>query len=264
MVCADPGSETYVDFHSDYELWDCENGIFLYLAVNRYSEVFSETTVRQALTWAIDREGLVEDYYRGFASGVYLPALESSPYYSQSLVADYGFNPDKLAQAVTDNQLTEKSAVLLVNKDDGIRLRAARSIAVTLSQCGLKVTTSELETEDYLTALEEGAFDLYLGQTKLSPNMDLTAFFAEEGSLSYGNLSDPALHSLCMDALANAGNYYNLHKRILEEGLLCPILMRTYALFAQRGAFTELNPARDEIFFYHLGRTMDDAFITEE
>ena len=100
---------------------------------------------------------------------------------------------------------------------------------------------------------------MYLGQTRLSAYMDLSAFFASEGSLNYGGMSNPALYGLCLNALANSGNYYTLHQKVLEDGKLIPILFRTYAIFAQRGSFTELTPSRDHVFFYHLGRTMEDA-----
>ena len=75
-------------------------------------------------------------------------------------------------------------------------------------------------------------------------------------------MSTPALYGLCLDALANSGNYYTLHQKVLEDGKLIPILFRTYAIFAQRGAFTDLTPSRDHVFFYHLGRTLEDAKIT--
>lgn len=263
VVCADPGSDAYVDFHSDYELWDSENGIFLYLACNRYSSVFGEDAVRQALTYAIDREALADTYYRGFANTTWLPTPQKSPYYSGALAAQYSYNPERLKQAVAEAELTNHTVKLLVNKDDSIRLRAARAIAESLSQCGLKVTTSELNTDAYLEALEEGSFDLYLGQTRLSANMDLSAFFAEEGALSYGYMSDASTYALCMDALANRGNYFTLYTRILADGQLCPILFRTYAIFTQRGTFTELNPARDHIFYYDLGKTLDEILISE-
>jgi len=41
IVCADPGSDRYVDYRCDYELWDCENGIFLYLGICENSKVFA-------------------------------------------------------------------------------------------------------------------------------------------------------------------------------------------------------------------------------
>ena len=259
LVCADPGSDRYADFRCDYELWDCENGIFLYLACNMDSEVFSVPQVRTALTYAIDRDAIVEGYYRGFARSATLPASPLFPYYSKTLAEQYGFDALKFTQAVTDAQLQEAPVVLLVNREDTLRLRVARRIAEMLTQCGLAVTTSELTGEAYQYALQTRAYDLYLGQTKLSPNMDLSAFFSGNGALSYGGINDVAAYALCQEALANHGNYYTLHRTVMENGLLCPILFRSYAVYATRGAITKLTPARDSVFYYSLGKTMENT-----
>lgn len=265
MVSTDPGSDTYADFHSDYELWESENGIFLYLACSENSDVFSNDDLRQSLIWSVDRETIVNDVYRGFATATVLPASPNSPCYSTALANRYRYDPMYLAQAVEDNRETaENEVTLLVNSEDGIRLRVANMVANNLQTCGLKVTLLELSGKAYTTALKAGEYDLYLGQTRLSPNMDLTAFFAEDGNLSVGGLSDPVLYALCLDALANSGNYYNLHQRILEDGILCPILFRSYAIYTQRGTFRNLTPSRDNLFFYHLGRTCEEALVDEE
>lgn len=55
VVCTDPGSDYYVEYRCDYELWDCETGIFLYLGVNDDSKVFKKQAARQALSQGIDR-----------------------------------------------------------------------------------------------------------------------------------------------------------------------------------------------------------------
>lgn len=263
LVTADPGSSSYVDYHSDYELWDCENGLFLYLGCNSKSDIFADPTVRSVLTYAINRDVLVEQYYHGFANSAVLPASPQSPVYSHSLAQKHGYDPQKLTQVVTDAGLAGTEVTLLVNSDDSVRLRVARHIAKMLSESGLVVRTSELNTEKYRKALKNRTFDLYLGQTRLSANMDLSAFFDADGSLNYGAMSTPALYGLCLNALANSGNYYTLHQKVLEDGKLIPILFRTYAIFAQRGAFTELTPSRDNVFFYHLGRTLEDARVSQ-
>ena len=139
----------------------------------------------------------------------------------------------------------------------------ANKIAHDLNQCGLKVRVSSLPSQEYVKALEKGEFDLYLGQTRLSPNMDLSAFFAPKGSLSVGGMADVATYALCQEALANSGNYYNLYQKILDSGMLCPILFRSYAIYTQRGSFRGLTPARDNLFFYHLGITQEEALVTE-
>jgi peptide/nickel transport system substrate-binding protein len=150
-----------------------------------------------------------------------------------------------------------------VNKDDSRRVRTARSIGKMLEAAGLEVTMSELPGDEFLKALKAGAFDLYVGQTKLSANMDLTGFFAEDGALNYGGMADIALHATSLEALANSGNYQSLHKMVMEDGWLCPVLFRSYAVYGRRGKLTDLAPTRDSIFYYTLGKTMEEALLPD-
>ena len=259
MVC----TENYVDFRGDYELWESENGVFLYLSCNLKSPVFSQKSVRSALTYAIDRDTLVKKYYRGFAHSATLPASPSFPYYSTTLAEKYACQPDKFTQAVTDAQLTGTNVVLLVNRDDPQRLNTAQAIAEMLTASGLTVTIPEASGQDYYNLLEWGDYDIVLGQTKLSPNMDLSAFFAGDGSLNYGSITDVAAYAMCMEALADGGNYQSLHKLVMDDGRLCPILVRSYAVYGRRGSFPGLSPSRDNIFYYTLGKSMEEIRIAE-
>ena len=261
LVQADPGSDNYADYRSDYELWDSENGIFLFLVCNREKSVFSSAQARAALTYGIDRYTLAKEYYRGFARSATLPASPLSPYYNQTLATRYEYNPTTFSKAVADAGLTDREVVLLVNSEDSLRLRVARAIAEMLEAGGLKVTLSEQAGSDYRYALSQGAFDLYLGQTKLSPNMDLSHFFSTSGNLNYGGIADITTYTICQQALENHGNYYTLHQNVMENGLLCPVVFRSYAVYATRGLLTELTPSRENVFYYSIGKTMEQAYI---
>lgn len=259
LVCADPGSDNYADYRCDYELWDCENGIFLYLGCNVDSALFSKPEVRAALTHAIDRDLLVEKYYRGFARSATLPASPLSPYYSTQLASRYACDSSKFTQALADGVAGGSTVRLLVNKDDTLRLRIAREIGQMLTDCGLVVEMLEQSGKDYLYTLNIREYDLYLGQTKLSANMDLSAFFMKNGALRYGGMTDASTYAMCLEALANQGNYYNLHQTVMEDGRLCPILFQSYSVYATRGLLTGLTPARDNVFYYDTGRSMAEA-----
>lgn len=263
LVCANPGSEYYVDYRCDYELWDCENGIFMYLSCNTNSELFSNVAVRSALTYAIDRDAIVSEFYGGFAHSATLPASPLSPYYSTQLAGRYEYDSAKFTQAISDAYMTGYTVRFLVNNSDTMRLRVARSIAKMLEQCGVTVEMLEYTGKTYMYFLNAREYDLYLGQTKLSPNMDLTAFFRGGGTLRYGGMVDADIYAMCTLALANQGNYYNLHKKIMEDGRLCPVLFQTYSVHATRGLLTGLVPSRDNVFYYSLGKTMDDV-LTEK
>ncbi len=259
LVCADPGSDTYADYRCDYEIWDCENGLFLYLTTHAKSPVFSNDAVRKALTHAIDRDLLVEEYYRGFARSATLPASPASPYYDAKLAGRYGFDPQKFTDALTEADLQGAAVTMLINSEDSLRVRVGRRIAKMLTECGLEVTLQEIAPEKLEEYLLWSTYDLYLGQTKLSANMDLSAFFRVGGSLNYGGLADSTIYTIAQEALTNRGNYYNLHEMVMADAQLCPILTRSYAVYATRGLVTELSPSRDNLFFYTLGKTMADV-----
>ena len=256
---ADPGSASYAAYRCDYELWDAESGIFLYLGCNIKSKVFSQSQVRVALSYAIDRAALLADCYNGFGTPATLPASPDSPYYDQRLARQVSYDPEVFRQALAEANLVGKSIRLLVNKTDSVRLQTARKIAKMIADCGLSVEVFECGYTDYMAVLRDGNFDLYLGQTKLSPNMDLTKFFRKDSALSWGGMADESCLSMCEEALENSGNYYNLHQMILRKGQLVPILFRTYAVYAERGLARDLEPSRDNVFYYSMGKSMEEA-----
>lgn len=263
LVCVNPCSDRYVDYLCDYELWSMENGNFLYLACSYDSAVMTDSGLRKYLTYAIDRNLLATDsqYYRGFAQAASLPASPRFPYYSKALAENYDYDPEKFAVAVQDCGVNDYPVKLLVNGQDTRRVRVAYAIAQMLEAGGLNVTVSEKSGSAYTNAVRSRDYDLYLGQTQLSPNMDLSPFFYYYGDLSYGGVDNVTAYSLSKNALANHGNYYTLHANVMDNGLLTPILFQSYGIYTIRGEVPALNSARDNVFYYSIGKTMADALI---
>ncbi len=263
LVCADPGDPDYAAYRCDYELWDCETGGFLYLAVNMNSWIFGNNTIRWALTHVIDRDALVDEFYHGFARSATLAASPLSPYYDSVLAAKYGYDPQIFYDAVAQANLVESQVRLLVNSADPQRVTMARRIEAMLEASGLAVEVVAYTGNDYRYTLTIKNYDLHLGKTTLSPNMDLSPFFATSGALSYGGIGGSRMYALCLDALANRGNYYNLHKEVADDGRLVPILFETQAVYGQRGVVSDLSPARSNVFRYDLGTTAADVVLSE-
>ena len=264
LVCADPCSDIYADYRCDYELWNCDNGIMVYLGCNvAYSqeEVFETDVLRSAITYAIDRDELVKDNYNGFARPTTIAMDPGHPYYSEALNAKYSYDPVKFINAMNYADLPREPLRLLVNADDSMRLRLARDIVDMLTECGLKIEMVEKRNNEFIQDVKYGKYDLYLGQTRLPPNMDLSEFFRPWGNLSWGSVDNEGLYDLCKEALDNHGNYYNLHKALADDGRIIPLLFCGYAIYADRGLVSELEPARDNVCFYTLGRADTDALI---
>lgn len=263
LVTEDPGSPSYLQYRSDYELWEYGTGILLYLGCNRNSDIGSNGLVRAALVRAVDRESLT-GFYRDFAQAAYLPASPQSDFYDSTLAASYSYDPTILQGILRDANLTGKEVTLLVCSDTTARVDAARAIADNLNACGLKVTVNALPGGEYDDALYYGNYDLHLGETRLSPNFDLSPFFQSGGSLSYGGMANSTCYDLCLSALENSGNYYDLHRAVMDDGGLCPLLFRTYAVYATRGALTGLMPGVDNVFHTANSRQLTDARLPNQ
>ena len=55
-------------------------------------------------------------------------------------------------------------------------------------QYGIKITVIEKEYKIYKRALKEGRYQLFLGEVKLTPNMDISPLVSQDGKLAFGLL----------------------------------------------------------------------------
>ena len=147
---------------------------------------------------------------------------------------------------------------LLVISDDSVRVEIARDIAETLTELGLPCQTMERSQGTYKDILYAGNYDIYLGMTRLSPNMDLTEFFRPYGEMRFGGLSHETLYDMVKHSLENSGNFYNLHKILADDGRIIPVMFGYYNVYTQRGVVPDLAPSRDNVFYYSIGKSMKD------
>ena len=97
------------------------------------------------------------------------------------------------------------------------------------------------------TLLNLGGYDLAYCEVRLTADFDLSAFFG--GSLSAYAIQHEEAPALCLAALENQGNFYDLHKLIMDEGLFCPVLFKSRAVMADRGSVSGLMPAPVNVFY---------------
>ena len=261
VVCTDPNSAAYVDYHCDYELWNCSTTIMDYIGFNVYHGLFSITELRVALTNIIDRKAIATELYHGYAEAAVLPASPLSSFYDETLAAQYDYNPEKFINAVRLTKAKTSEAVFLVCNSDPRRVDAAEFIAAEAEKYDIHLTVDAVNERTYKDRLYTGDFDLYLGEARLSPTFDLSPFF-DGGSLCYGSIFSNDLTGMCRDAMENSGNYYNLHSSVMAYGMLCPVLFKSYAVYATRGVISNMYPAIDNIFHSSNGRTLSDAIST--
>ncbi len=261
VVCANPMSDSFAEYRCDYELWEIESGTLMYIGCNiLYSPHFDDGTLRTFLTYGIDRATLAQDAYKGMADPVTLPCSPNSAYYNKALADQYAYDSLKFIsrlasyQIPTNDKGVQEELVILVNSNDSARVRIARQLAKELTAMGLPAAT--LEASNFKDVLYAQTWDIYLGATRMSATFDLTEFFRPYGEMGKGGLSHETLYNMTKNALENSGNYYNLYQKLCEDGRIIPVMFGYYTVYAQRGLMPDLSPARDNVFFHSLGKTM--------
>ena len=199
------------------------------------------------------------------AEPITLPAAPTSPYYNKPLADQFAYDSLKFIGRLggyripTDDKGVPENLVILVNSNDSARVRIARQLAEDLTAMGLPAAT--LEASNFKDVYYAQTWDIYLGMTRMSANFDLTEFFRPYGEMGKGGMSHETLYNMTKNALENSGNYYNLYQKLAEDGRVIPVMFGYYTVYAQRGLLPDLTPARDNVFYYSLGKTLSGIQI---
>lgn len=184
FYCNDLSSGTYLRINAKTVDMGINN--FVFLGVNSASEVFSDPLIKQAVNLVINRSEIATTAFQGHAREAYSPFNPDwHALASKDLIVSV--NHQKAIELIGQSEFdTEgKEISLLVNKDNQFKLETAEFIKNSLESLGFSVLLKSYETEYYTQAVELGSYDLYIGEVRLSPNMDLSPLLSG-GNVSYG------------------------------------------------------------------------------
>lgn len=186
------------------------------LLINHKRANLQDARVRQAIAYALDRREIISKAYLNHAFSADVPVPPDSWLYDPgSKVYDYNIEKAKelLESAgykdrdgngvVEDNvDASPLSVSLLVNDtpDNQVRKDVAQLIKAQLAKVGIEVdiTHSVWSTEknEYLHALEAGAFDLAIAGFNLDRELNLDFALSTTGKRNYGSYNDAQMEEL--------------------------------------------------------------------
>lgn len=267
FVCIDPNGSATPAYHSDDSLYSMPTMTLQYLGFSLTDGPFRNQALRAAITHLVNREALIADTCGGFALEASLPVHPELGNYDARLADKFQYAPEDFRAAMekagirditgdgvldlpTDEGTVPASGTLLVCGAYAQRVAAAQALAKAFLPYGIELTVQSLNYNAYVRALKNGNFDLYYGETTLSPDGDLSCFFDAESELCLGGMADAVALQLCEAAVENAGNYYTLCEFVMENGLLTPVLYKQNAVFARQELQLDLTPALGNALYY--------------
>lgn len=160
----------------------------IYIGLNTTKDRLNNSSFRKALSYSLDRTGLSTQVYSNHALPTVLPfnpewdklSKIEKPNYS----ADHSKSQEEMATAGGSGTKTEFT--LIVNSENAIRVSAANFIADNFSKAGVNVVVKSLSFADYQAAINSSNFDMYIGEYKISNNMDINSFLVAGGATSAG------------------------------------------------------------------------------
>lgn len=267
LVTADLTGASALGYSGSYETWEYPTSSLLYLGYHAdQKSLCADPALRKALSYAVEREETTKSLLAGHAVAAELPLPPASSLYDESLAKQYATDGTKAAALLDEAGWTlgedgvryrgsaTLSLVLLTSAENTYKVAVARHLADVLSAAGVAVTLRSVPWSDYLAALEAGNFDLYLGETKLTADFDLTALIAPGGALNYGKYADAEATALLAAYRAAGGADRKtaaaaLYTRLGETAPFTPVCFKTWSALTHWGRLTGLNPTQQNLFY---------------
>ena len=171
----------------------------VYIGVNHRNGKLAINEVRQAISSALDRTKICKDAFYDnalAATGFFNPVFKETKslqniQITQNLQISVE-NLEKIGYNELDNDGCRRNSngalrfSLLVNEENSSRVNTAMLIERQLKECGIIVTVVKASYSEYMRRLRSGEFDLYLGEVKMTENMDFSELISSGGSSAYG------------------------------------------------------------------------------
>lgn len=265
LVTTDLTGTNALGYSTGYEAWDCPTTDMLYVGFNTAKGACTDPLVRQALSRCFDRTTVANSLFLRHAQAAALPVSPASSLYDSSLAEECSYSTQEAAAlfsqagyTLEDGTLTKSrkalSLTFLVNSENSFKTSAADYLALELEKLGVSVEVQKLSWADYEKALTAGAFDLYLGETMLTADFDLSALIAKTGPLNFGKYNDAETAALLSAFRSAAGQARSqaaaaLYRRLKTEAPFTTLCYKNTSVLTQWGMVSGVNPSQANAFF---------------
>lgn len=229
----------------------------VFLGLNFANPRLNIAEFRQALSLSISRTAVVQNAFVSHARAAAYPFNTSWEQISGISAADFPVDADVFAADALLSELglgingDEVSLSLVCDADAGAFMRSAAAlISEELRYVNINAEVRFLSRDAYLAALQNGDFDLYLGEIKLTKNMDLSPFFTSSGSASYGiPLSELSIDESYLKYRAGALELSAFLEEFSKLSPFLPLVFRNGQFCYSRSIRSAVQSTEDRLFY---------------
>lgn len=229
----------------------------VYIGINAKGAL-ADSEMRRAISYAFKRSLIVSKGYSSRGTATYLPINPlfddkqnvKVPTYSittsTKLINGLGYTKTDL-NGIRKKNKNKLTISLLINSDNNYKVLTAKAIQSALQSVGINIKIVTVKNVSALqNKIKAGKFELYLGETRLLNNMDISEFFTS-GILSKGIDEKEALNEKYNDYL-ESGNITPFAKLFFKEMPFIPLLFRSGIVAYNGNISTELVSTPTDIY----------------
>lgn len=240
--------EQSLNFAGNYQVWDYASSHMLYLG---FHSTGVNSSLRGLISSAIDRENLISQSLAGYG------VATDQPMHPETKVGqwleDWQYDPISVALAVEEISRLPSSLSLLVNGENLEKTQIAQEIALMLGEFGLVLEVKALPWGEYLSALEQGDFDLYLGEIYLATDFDISPLFFSKGIYNYGNFYSWQLEWLWQvyreEGISALGEENQFFQEFAQEMPFAPLCFLDGTALSLWGHLSQASPTASHLFY---------------
>lgn len=230
----------------------------VFLGVNSQRRGLS-AQLRTTLSAIIDREAVARRAYLGFAAAAWSPIKQSfetatggeenpAPDLQEAQLDTLGYDQrDEDGWRTINGERFTLS--LLVNSDSSQRQAAAAIIADAFRLAGIEIVVETLPFASYTQRIAEGEYDLYLGELRVPPNLDLSTLIAPHPAVGPGCVRDQELLDIYTRVKAGREDTSALDTAFRRSMPFIPLVYRRGMVAFSRDFSANIVATEQDIFY---------------
>lgn len=247
----------------DLQYAEGESNAYLGIMFNNESGPFADKRVREAVSYAVDRQELIDGAKNGMATALEAPLLMSCPEYP----VDFQANPKDIEKAkalLAEAGYPDGFTVTMKTVDSPTYSKPTEILQAQLKEIGINVEIEIMERNKYVEEVTvNGDFDLtFWAIVAKVIDADFCQYAAfrsteEKGTGNYMHVNNPELDALldegraCLDPERRKEIYAQTCQIIKDESIMIPLFMAKRTLVADKDLMgLELRPDNTRRYYF--------------
>lgn len=227
----------------------------VFLGINAGKEGLSNAAVRSALSLAINRTDITQTAFAGRAQAAltpfhpqWKPVVEITGFSAGENVSQAVAQLEQAGYNTKDEGGKALTLELLYPTGNDFRQATVDLIVQQLASAGVTVTPVPLSFSAYTSRLEKGDFDLYLGEIRLTADMNLRPLLTAGGAAAYGVQTGGTAAAAYTDYLYGRQTLEQFVQAFVGDCPYLPLCWRT-GLAAYNRSMSGITPMAFDIYY---------------